>query len=44
MYKAIEIQGKNLHFMLDILLEIVLPKDMKKELVLFYLLCIMNER
>lgn len=43
MYKAIEIQGRNLHFCIMHLLEILLAKDMKKKLVLFDVLCIMAD-
>lgn len=43
MYKAIEIQGRNLYFYTMHLLEILLPKDMKEKLVLFGFLCIMAD-
>lgn len=43
MYKAIEIQGRNLYFYTMHLLEILLPKDMKEKLVLFDFLCIMAD-
>lgn len=43
MYKAIEIQGRHLHFCILLLLELFLPKHMKEELILFEFLGIMGD-